>query len=324
MRRIMVMLTVAVGGIFLLLRKSYQLAKKRALERLRSGSKIIETEYGTVEYCIVGRGKPLLVLHGIIGNYEQGRISTNMLEDQPYQRIMISRPGYLRTPSNGASTAAYQADLCAAMLDELGIETVIVMGISGGGPAALEFAKRYNNRCEGLILMGAVSKTLDMYKIQASRVITLLSTARFTDFWAWLLIEGVVLLQPFFALFNKDVDTRLLKDREGQRLFAQLLRSSFPISPLQPGIDNDILQFRSLPVTNLQDIRVPTLILQGTDDVTVPVTQAEYLAQEIPDARLIKVQDAEHAFFITHRDEISSEIIDFIDANTAREPSRDQ
>jgi len=312
MKRIIFFTALAVSGLFVYLSKRYQSAKDRVMQQLHSGSEVIETTYGPVEYTVRGEGTPMLVLHGIVGSYEQGRAHTQMMADQPYQRIMISRPGYSRTPSNGAATPTSQADLCAALLDELDIPEAFIMGISGGGPAAMEFARRYGDRCLGLILMSTPGQSIDLHKIHTTRVVNVLASTHFTDFWAWVLIESVALFQPVLALFNQDVDKRLLKDHEGQAMFAELLRTSFPISVLQAGIDNDVVQFRSLPVKNLDEIDVPTLVIHGTDDVTVAVEHADYLARAIPGAQLVKIDGGEHAFAITHRDEVWPHVLGFL------------
>src|SRR5690606_1735279 len=69
-----------------------------------------------------------------------------------------SRPGYLDTPlSSGASFQA-QADLYAALLDELGVEKTVVLGASGGGHAALQFAIRHPDRTLGLLLYAPETK----------------------------------------------------------------------------------------------------------------------------------------------------------------------
>ncbi len=54
-----------------------------------------------------------------------------------FKVIAISRPGYLRTPLQSGVTPAEQADVYAALLDELNIKTTIVYGASGGAPSAL-------------------------------------------------------------------------------------------------------------------------------------------------------------------------------------------
>ncbi|MCL5743645.1 MAG: alpha/beta hydrolase, partial [Acidobacteria bacterium] len=56
---------------------------------------------------------------------------------------------YLRTPLQSGRTYRDQAHLFAAFLDSMEISQAVVMGISAGGPAALEFAREHPGKCAG-------------------------------------------------------------------------------------------------------------------------------------------------------------------------------
>lgn len=63
----LVLIGAALAGIATVLLRYFK-DMRAARERLdHSGSQIIETKFGTVEYARVGSGYPLLVLHGAIG-----------------------------------------------------------------------------------------------------------------------------------------------------------------------------------------------------------------------------------------------------------------
>merc|ERR1712232_1509538 len=77
-----------------------------------------------------------------------------------YGIICPSRAGYLRSPlNNHPTTTAEQADLYAALLDKLGVDKVICVGGSAGGPSAYDFAARYPKRTAALINIVAISGT---------------------------------------------------------------------------------------------------------------------------------------------------------------------
>ena len=70
----------------------------------------------------------------------------------------MSRPGFARTPlTSGNANATDQADLCAALMSELGIEQYSVQGGSGGGPVALQMAIRHPNNVKVLLLNCAIT-----------------------------------------------------------------------------------------------------------------------------------------------------------------------
>ena len=68
------------------------------------------------------------------------------------------RPGYLGTPLGGNGSSEAQADVAAALLDALEVERVAVVGISAGGPGAIQFAARHPERTRALVLLSAVSR----------------------------------------------------------------------------------------------------------------------------------------------------------------------
>ena len=104
-----------------------------------------------------GQGPAVLLVHGSPGGYDQSRATANLFAIDHFTFIAVSRPGYLRTPLQQKSPEE-QADLYAALLDALGIQKTGIMGFSGGGPSALQFAIRHPERCRGLIMLCAVSQ----------------------------------------------------------------------------------------------------------------------------------------------------------------------
>ncbi|MCV5779079.1 alpha/beta hydrolase, partial [Escherichia coli] len=60
---------------------------------------------------------------------------------------------------------------------------------------------------------------------------------------------------------------------------------------------------------------VPTLIVHGTGDQTVPIdATARAAARLIPQARLIEYDGAPHGLLATHKEKITSDLLDFLRA----------
>ena len=99
----------------------------------------MRTARGPVQVASHGSGPALLVAHGMPGDWRQARLLAEDLA-QDYRVLLVTRPGYGRTPLRSGRTPAAQADLYAALLDALGLDRAVVLGISGGGPSAYAFA----------------------------------------------------------------------------------------------------------------------------------------------------------------------------------------
>ncbi|MBN1313184.1 MAG: alpha/beta hydrolase [Anaerolineae bacterium] len=285
--------------------------KREAVARLQSGSLVAQTKTGQVEYAVVGEGPAVLVIHGVLGGYDQGLVISDPLVEAGFQVIAISRFGYLRTPPASNMSPEAQADQYAALLDELGIADVAVIGASGGGPSALQFAIRHPDRCRALVMMCAVSRSDVADPREASPLFGLLATIMRSDFLMWLAVTGVIKGQPLLSSLNPEAQQDVVDDPVRQNMFHAAIRSLFPVSLKQVGLDNDLVQIRTLADLPLEKISAPTLVLHGTADSLVPFAQAEYTASKIPGAQLIPIEGGEHLFFISHYDQVWPQVTVF-------------
>src|SRR5574342_536653 len=129
----------AAAALFALVFAAYQSDMSRARQRIASGSDVAQTACGAIEYAAVGEGPAILLVHGAGGGFDQ------VLEP--------ARFGYLRTPQRADATAAAQADAHACLLDFLKVARAAVIGVSAGGPSAMQFALRHGERCTALVLL---------------------------------------------------------------------------------------------------------------------------------------------------------------------------
>ncbi|WP_157559257.1 alpha/beta fold hydrolase [Hydrogenophaga crassostreae] len=138
--------TVGVGWRF---RHDLELAGASA----SVGSRVVSTPCGPIEVQQAGQGIPLLMIHGSGGGHDQGMAWARPLTKQGVQVIAMSRFGYLRTPRPTDASPEAQADAHVCLLDALGIEKAAVMGVSAGGPSAMQTAIRHPDRVSALVLL---------------------------------------------------------------------------------------------------------------------------------------------------------------------------
>lgn len=70
-------------------------------------------------------------------------------------------------------------------------------------------------------------------------------------------------------------------------------------------------------------IRVPTLILHRTDDALIRVEHSRYMAERIPDAKLVELPGQDHLWYFGDQDAIVDEVEEFLTgARSAPEPDR--
>jgi pimeloyl-ACP methyl ester carboxylesterase len=286
-------------GMLALLRTGYSTWKRKLIGGLRAGSRVVETPAGTVEYWMEGTGPALLIAHGSPGGYDQGALVARLLSDGDYICIAPSRPGYLRTPLASGQTPEAQADLYTALLETLGIEHVTMVGVSGGGPSAIQFAVRHPGRCQGLVLMCAVTRHYSDQEVLPRLPLPMRITRKIFD---WM-----ILFDP--TLFWLVLQTQWLPGMKPMRDF---LNSFAPHALRKVGYENDMHQFDRIKSYPLENVSVPTLILHARQDPKVLFLDAELAASRIPQAHLVPFEGPDHTFFITRKDTCTSTIRKFL------------
>ena len=267
-------------------------------------SSVNETALGPIEYSLTGESDlVLLFIHGTPGGHDQ---TTEPSSD--YSVLTPSRPGYLRTPLSVGKSPHEQAKAYKALLDSLGIKEVLILGVSGGGPSAIEFAAAYPETTLGLIALEAVSLSADFWEEDEA----LLSGSDFS-FWFNLLVLDLLGDEALasFMLPNLVNQQKLLKDQKKIENLKKTMWSIWPLSLRRDGFINDYLHFSnlSLPLTN---IKVPTLVIHGTEDVNVDISHGEEIAKLVPNATLHIIEGGDHMMMSTHLEEIEKVIGNFI------------
>ena len=296
--------TALVVALVALVAFSYNSFRGDRLEELRSGSHVIETRVGSIEYVLEGDGdQVVLSVHGTPGGFDQ-RFSLD-----GFQVLAPSRPGYLRTPISAGRTPREQADAYVALLDALSIDEVVVMGLSGGGPSSMAFAAAYPDRARALIALEAVSNS-DLPVIPAPAFLN-------GDFTAWLslsMLEWAVGPEGLLELLVPDPENRrlVLENEDKVAAFERLVWSLWPPSLRGDGLANDEEQFDALDLP-LADIRVPALAVHGTADASVPVEHARFLADRVPGVQMHLIEGADHMMPVSHQEEVARAISEFID-----------
>jgi poly(3-hydroxyalkanoate) depolymerase len=187
------------------------------------------------------------------------------------------------------------ARLVARLLDQLGYETVDMLGISWGGGLAQQFALCHRDRCRRLVLVATATGTL-MVPGRPMALARMATPRRYLDpdyaeRIAADLYGGTVRTDPGKARALLHDRTRV-GPRRGYlyQLAAGVGWSSLPLLPW---------------------IRQPTLLLAGDDDPIVPLVNAHIMRRLLPDAEL-HVYHGGHLGLLTEAAELAPVVDRFL------------
>jgi pimeloyl-ACP methyl ester carboxylesterase len=165
----------------------------------------------------------------------------------------------------------------------------------------------YPERTTGLILLEAVSQSIS----NDGEISVLMSS----DFLYWIMMSVMLGTGGPEALAASTVPDEtnqqlILKDPGKLADLERIAWSLWPPSERLAGWRNDMEQMNELALPG--QVRVPTLIIHGTKDADVPFDQSVNLADAIEGARLYAVEGGDHMMPISHREEVTSVIDDFL------------
>jgi pimeloyl-ACP methyl ester carboxylesterase len=267
---------------------------------------VIDTATGKIEYDLTeGSGPVVLVSHGGIGGVDQARVLANWVDTGKFRILSPSRPGYLGTPLDSGKTIEEQADLFAALLDELKIDKAAVISASAGGPPAYMFAIRHPDRVRALVAIDSVSGFYDMPETAGA-----IAQAIFTTQFGQKLLKKIgeskpeMFLQEIFqseAYFTKAQQKAHIEYVLGSPVAVEFMRAFMatmnPYNARKPGTDNDMVQYSKLTHLPVEQIKCPSLIVHGTHDADVKFYDGVYAYEHIPHCERFWIEEGSHLGF---------------------------
>ena len=230
-------------------------------------------------YSDQGIGLPVVFLHGFPLNRDMWMPQIQGLSDRA-RIITVDLRGHGESDAPlWQYTMEQFADDVARLLDHLGLQQVVLVGLSMGGYIALTFCRRHAHRLKALVLTDTRAQA-DTEDGRVGRFQMAQTAYR----------KGPVAIQDIMV-------PKLLCPRTLQSNRAVVEQVEAMISRMElSGLAGDLIAMAGRPdsVPLLPSIRCPTLVLVGEQDQPTPVSDARLMADRIPGARLEIIPDAGH------------------------------
>lgn len=238
-----------------------------------------------------GRGEPLLLITGFT-------ISAAVFEPvldlytSRFDCILYDNRGSGRSgvPLRPTSMPELAAD-AAGLLDSLGVGSAHVYGVSMGGMVAQELAIRFPERVRGLVLAGTTPGGPRAVRPKAAELAALAGGRSLAG----------ALFSPQFRRADPERVRFLLRHFARHRVTARGAWWQWWAT-----VYHDTL-------SRLGSIQAPALVLHGELDAMCPLGNARLLAARIPDAELVVIPGAGHAFALERPRTSAKALTDWLD-----------
>ena len=266
-----------------------------------------DSEPVQIYYEDLGKGKPVVFIHGWPLSGSMWEYQLTQLPQQGLRCITYDRRGFGKSdyPLNGYNYNTLAGDL-KALLNALNIEDVTLVGFSmGGGEIAKYFSLFDGARVSKVVLISAVVpymlQTADNPDGVPQKVFDQMAKAITADRPTFL--EGFN--KDFYSVgsANNPVTDAYLNNSLNKAM------TSSPIATLACAKSFSSTDFRK----DVPKINVPTLIIHGDDDKTVPIKATGEQTAKMISGSIYKVYDgAPHGLWFTHKEKLNRDLIDFI------------
>lgn len=204
-------------------------------------------------------------------------------------------------PPGSYSFAGHVADLLA-LLDHLGVERCHLVGTSYGGEVGMLFAAEHPERVASLTAIACVAHLEPLLRRQVA-------------IWEAAGGDGEALfrISAPFNYSNRFLAAESVLVEQGAQRMAEFPEDFFA------GFHHLLDCFSRLELRDrLAEIRCPTLVLCGTEDVLKPPSYSAEIAAAVPRSEYLLIPGAGHAAVIEAADAVNTAVRGFLEKNARR------
>jgi len=242
-------------------------------------------------------GQPaVLLLHGLGANSASWTFQLPPLIEAGFRPIAPDAPGFSRSPYDGKGwSIATVAQAMTDLLDELHSSPAYVVGISMGGVIAQQMALDFPQLIRKLVLVSTFA------------------ILRPDSLGGWLYLLGRFAMVHTVGLPTqaKVVARRIFALAEQEELRQMLVTT---ITQSDPRAYRAAMRALALfdSRQRLAEIKIPTLIITGDRDTTVPPPRQKLLFEGISGARQVVIPSAGHAVSVEQPEAFNRELLAFL------------
>jgi len=256
----------------------------------------------------LGQGRPVVLIHGWPLSADSWDPIMIALAEAGYRAIAYDRRGFGRSDHapTGYDYDTFADDLADVMTATGATQDAALVGFSMGGGEIARYMSRHGGRgvSQAVLVSSVVPymlKTEDNPHGVPESVFQQMTEGMKSDF------------RHFFTSFFKDfygvgLLSHPVSDEELRWAWMTTMKAS-QYATLQAAAAFAYTDFRP----DLPYFKVPTLVIHGTSDKTVPIdATGRVVADQVPDAQLVEYLGEPHAVFATQTQRLCSDLLRFL------------
>ncbi|WP_368497114.1 alpha/beta fold hydrolase [Herbiconiux sp. A18JL235] len=254
-----------------------------------------------------GSGRPVVLIHGWPLSGEAWKLQVPAFRDAGYRVVTYDRRGFGRSdkPLTGYGYDSLSDDL-AAVLDELDLRDVTLVGFSMGGGEVARYLPRHGaDRIRSVVFASAVPPYLLHLPGNPDGPLSAAEAAKMT---AALTANQEKFYDDFTTTFFS-VDGELAVTEQQRQEALELTKQAYKPAALEAMAAFAGTDFRD----DLAAVTVPALVIHGDSDATVPFEGSGKRTHEaIAGSELYVVAGAPHGVNVSHAAEWNRAVLEFL------------
>lgn len=262
----------------------------------------VPLEKGHIHYEEIGKGIPVVLIHA---GYVDSRMWNNQVDTfaVSYRVIRYDVRGY---GESSRPTEEYtDSEDLKSLLDHLGIQSAVLVGVSNGGRIAFDFAVTYPERVIALVSINSgikgyqasgpeEEKSWENFSLDEKNYLKLRSEGKFR--------EAAEIDVNFWSNATTGKNREFLLNIAEENMFTdETDPDRYQTSPEPPAFGR------------LKSLKIPTLIMISSADAPQMIEMNRRFHELIEDSKLAVIEGADHLPSITNPDEFRREVFTFLE-----------
>jgi non-heme chloroperoxidase len=252
-------------------------------------------------------GRPVILIHGWPLNADSWDDVALGLANAGFRAIAYDRRGFGRSdqPWEGYDYDTLADDL-AAVIDQCDAENAAIVGFSMGGGEVARYLSKHGT---ATVRQAALISSVVPFMLKADDNPNGVDQSVFNEMTEGMKEDRAAFMQTFAkGFFGVGFLTSPVSDA---------VLDAFFQSAMMAGLHPTLACAKAFSTTDFRPdtaaFTIPTLIIHGTSDQTVPIDgSAREAAKMIPHARLVEYDGAPHGVLVTHKVDILRDLLAFL------------